>query len=346
MNHLPKRIRYIDIAKGIAIICIILGHLGSSEINRIVYTFHVPIFFLISGYFFNDRKSIKEVVKSKAKTLLAPYAFTCGVIILLATLEGMFIGNPLGNARENFVYWVYASIYGAGDYYSKPFTIPAIGAIWFLWALFWSNIFFRASLYFNKYIRIFFIAALFWTGYNSPKLFWFPFSIQAGACATLYVYIGYLFKNSKDILQKLSFEVKLFCVLSASLAWINFIKHFQAFWMVHSNFGNGINDIFSSICACGIILLISKSIDLHFEPIAKPLSFFGNKSIIVLFIHILELDLDTLNSIEIFDILSNIGIPSRYNFTIFVVWKLTVILSLTWLVSRSKFIKKIFSIKE
>ena len=38
-----QRKSFIDIAKGIAIISIILGHLGVYQINRVVYTFHVPI---------------------------------------------------------------------------------------------------------------------------------------------------------------------------------------------------------------------------------------------------------------------------------------------------------------
>ncbi|WP_207662353.1 acyltransferase family protein [Coprococcus comes] len=46
-----KRLQYIDIAKGIAMICIILGHMGNANINRVVFTFHVPIFFFITGYF-------------------------------------------------------------------------------------------------------------------------------------------------------------------------------------------------------------------------------------------------------------------------------------------------------
>lgn len=41
------RLQYIDIAKGIAMICIILGHLGNANINRVVFTFHVPIFSLL-----------------------------------------------------------------------------------------------------------------------------------------------------------------------------------------------------------------------------------------------------------------------------------------------------------
>ena len=32
-----KRLQYIDIAKGIAMICIILGHMGNANINRVVF---------------------------------------------------------------------------------------------------------------------------------------------------------------------------------------------------------------------------------------------------------------------------------------------------------------------
>ena len=55
MKTKSTRLQYIDIAKGIAMICIILGHLGNASINRIVFTFHVPIFFFITGYFTNKK---------------------------------------------------------------------------------------------------------------------------------------------------------------------------------------------------------------------------------------------------------------------------------------------------
>jgi len=34
-------------------ICIVLGHLGNPLINQFVFTFHLPVFFIITGYFFN-----------------------------------------------------------------------------------------------------------------------------------------------------------------------------------------------------------------------------------------------------------------------------------------------------
>ena len=64
-----NRVRYVDIARGISIICIILGHLGVSSINRFVFTFHVPVFFLISGYFFDEKSNWKVFTGKKVKTL-------------------------------------------------------------------------------------------------------------------------------------------------------------------------------------------------------------------------------------------------------------------------------------
>lgn len=44
-----KRDIGLDITKGIAMLFIIAGHLGIDIINRFVFTFHVPLFFLLSG---------------------------------------------------------------------------------------------------------------------------------------------------------------------------------------------------------------------------------------------------------------------------------------------------------
>mgnify|MGYP002768809879 FL=1 len=46
-----QRVCYIDIAKGFAMLCIIAGHFGIASANHFVYTFNVPLFFLLSGFF-------------------------------------------------------------------------------------------------------------------------------------------------------------------------------------------------------------------------------------------------------------------------------------------------------
>lgn len=58
-----KRFQYVDIA----MICIILGHLGNPSINRMVFTFHVPIFFFITSYFTNNKRRLPEFAKTNSE---------------------------------------------------------------------------------------------------------------------------------------------------------------------------------------------------------------------------------------------------------------------------------------
>lgn len=51
-----KRIDYLDIAKGIGIILVLVGHISKNdEINRFLYLFHMPLFFIISGMLYKEK---------------------------------------------------------------------------------------------------------------------------------------------------------------------------------------------------------------------------------------------------------------------------------------------------
>ncbi len=81
MENEKSRVRYLDIARGICMISIVLGHLGNSSINRIVFTYHIPIFYLIAGYF-SKKESIPDYLKHKAKTVLVPYYISAALVML------------------------------------------------------------------------------------------------------------------------------------------------------------------------------------------------------------------------------------------------------------------------
>ena len=179
---MQTRIRFIDIARGISIFAIIIGHLGVWSIIRVVFTFHVPIFFLITGYFMKLEPTV-DFIRNKIRTLVVPYAVTCAVIIVCAGIYSFLVGD---NVVAVMLDWLYAAFYGAGDSYTEPFKIKAIGAIWFLWATFWGSLILQLSLKWKVHIRILWILALFTVGYmTAHRLFWFPLSIQAGCCASI-----------------------------------------------------------------------------------------------------------------------------------------------------------------
>ena len=68
---------FISIAKAIGIILMVAGHSGSPDIiNRFLYLFHMPLFFVCSGYFFKDIRdtnALTKYYKRKTQGLYFPY---------------------------------------------------------------------------------------------------------------------------------------------------------------------------------------------------------------------------------------------------------------------------------
>ena len=94
-----KRIVWLDAVRGWAIILVILGHTDISKMNKEIFTwiysFHIPLFFIISGMVF----SIKEVkytkfLKNKVITLLVPYI----VFRIIEIMFGMIYSTMLGSS--------------------------------------------------------------------------------------------------------------------------------------------------------------------------------------------------------------------------------------------------------
>lgn len=56
-----KRLDYIDVAKGILIICVVIAHVfRGNYLHNFIHVFHVPAFFAISGFLFNYSLSINK----------------------------------------------------------------------------------------------------------------------------------------------------------------------------------------------------------------------------------------------------------------------------------------------
>ena len=66
-----NRIKWVDIAKGIGIILVIVGHTIALEYSAPIYTFHMPLFFFLSGLFLNTDVKLEAFIKKKAKSILA-----------------------------------------------------------------------------------------------------------------------------------------------------------------------------------------------------------------------------------------------------------------------------------
>ena len=68
-----KRITWIDMAKGYGIILVILGHLKFDMFRDWIFTFHMPLFFFLSGYVFSTKYDFVTFLKRKCRSMILPY---------------------------------------------------------------------------------------------------------------------------------------------------------------------------------------------------------------------------------------------------------------------------------
>lgn len=126
------RLLFLDIAKAICIVLVVVGHYVPDtsprwwkELHDVIYYFHMPMFMYASGFIYNSatQKSYGSFLWKKFKRLLVPYFVTSFVVITIKLLmQGVaFVENQVSLMS-----------------YIQVFYIPSAGAfLWFVWALWW-----------------------------------------------------------------------------------------------------------------------------------------------------------------------------------------------------------------
>ena len=91
-----SRLEPIDIAKGIGIILVYIGHIPIAyDLRSFIYNFHMPLFFFLSGLFLNEKKyTIQEFFKARCKSLLVPLVTFIIVSVVLGLIPDFNISNP------------------------------------------------------------------------------------------------------------------------------------------------------------------------------------------------------------------------------------------------------------
>lgn len=177
-----NRIEYIDSAKAIAIILVIIGHCywlkDIPKLNNLIYSFHMPLFFIISGFFIKDL-SADAALKKYSKAYLWPYLIIGLFIIIIGILKELYHSEDwYGLIPLNMTKILWGSNYESNVLFGN---IPHIGPAWFLLALFWGCV---AMSFINKLrtraeqISLIVIAVCF--SICSTRVLKMPFSLQGG----------------------------------------------------------------------------------------------------------------------------------------------------------------------
>ena len=284
-----KRIEYVDIAKFIAVTSVIFGHKLLS-LTALFFPFHLPIFFIIAGYFISEKSNVKEFVKRKLVALIIPYFFTCLIICLLSIPLSLLRGNSVISELER---WTVASLYGLGHdtTFSNGIHIPQIGAIWFLWGLFFAIIIVRLIIMADKMIQILITILLSGVAIISSAFIWLPLSIQSAFLSVPFIYVGYLLKVNKDSIDKFFASNKVAVISFCSLVAIWGYLNYSGFSINSCKMNKGVIDLIVACADSTLIILLSEQIHLRFSTIARIFEHFGKMTIVMLSVHIVELNL-------------------------------------------------------
>lgn len=124
-----KRIGWVDAAKGIAIIAVIIYHTNCSPaiIHSLMGSFQIPLFFFLAGYTFHVR-SVGETARRSMPRLLIPWAVLSAYGSMAYNLAGM------GYAAPDLVLTTFKAMLLNVSYSVTGQLV--VGASWFLLALF------------------------------------------------------------------------------------------------------------------------------------------------------------------------------------------------------------------
>ena len=200
MNITKTRQYHIDIAKGIAIILMVIGHsrLPAYPQNWI-FSFHMPFFFLISGVLTDwSRGNFKEFIESKAKGLLVPFSIYSLMVIALAPLWSNM--SIIECAEQVFCK-------GWGDL-----------AFWFVPVLFIALIIIRLvmTLKNNIIISVVLVAGIIYLNFHNVVML--DWQLHAVLPSTLFVMIGAL--CSKWIKSLPKYKIIYVCIVVTPLSLI------------------------------------------------------------------------------------------------------------------------------
>ena len=87
--EINKRVEWIDFVKGLGMLLVIIGHCKiPNPYWKIIYMFHMPLFFVVTGFVYSPKKNEVDnitYVKSVSKKYLIPY-LVFSLIGLVTTL--------------------------------------------------------------------------------------------------------------------------------------------------------------------------------------------------------------------------------------------------------------------
>lgn len=193
-----QRITWIDATKAILFICVVIGHSTSSQIlHGVIYTFHIPLFIILSGFTMKDPKTSEDIYKIFLKSFTSLYL----PMVITYAIESCFL--LLGTDSMSL-----------GNYFSLFFSkvLNSVGIVWFFCALFYARVLY-AFLIFLKLEKPHYICLIASISYF-VFLFFPTFHLQNLDTVPIFIALLYLGRLLKKYEKYLSMDFPLLSIIS------------------------------------------------------------------------------------------------------------------------------------
>lgn len=287
-----KRVAAFDIARALALVAVIIGHTNGQgmpdSVLRFCYSFDMPLFFIISGYFLKKDNTLNKVfIYKNIKGLLLPYVVTCIILVIILTIKSMITSGGIVQASQVFYTWLTAGLYGAGGkFHGMPDGIESIGAIWYLLALFWAKLLVVMARQTPYPLAV--VLGLFVFGIYSVEATWLPLSVQPACCAALFLFIG------QELCERRIFtrgSLPIACWIVFFAVWLFCARYYGQLYMVSNSYNGGLMDVIGGVCGSLCVIKFSDLLSCHLSSFSRVLQRFGSITLPVFCMHLLELRL-------------------------------------------------------
>ncbi len=279
----------IDIAKGIGIILVVIGHAINSDsvLHTFIYLFHMPLFFIMSGLFI-ESESDKSKLFFRESKLLSYYIFYSFIFLLYSGIIRLLILHEISFGIYIYSVFITCIFYG-------------ISVLWFVGSLFWAKILVRYIItktrknYILLAFLLFIISDCF--KYLIPDIDDFlkgqiinavVFGFARILCSSSFVLVGYYLKPYIFERKYKVHTAGIFSVISAIILVCSafyFRSRNIEFDLHKMHLGKYTAMFWLGIIGFILVYFISKYVISHFVFLKQLFVFWGRNSLIIMIIH-------------------------------------------------------------
>ncbi|REA64485.1 hypothetical protein DSL64_02750 [Dyadobacter luteus] len=283
-SNASKRVIWIDFLKGLGIILVVIGHSGiPQKIAWWIWSFHMPLFFVISGYLFkNTELGVLDLVLKKSKSLLIPYiSFTLLYFIFMLVISTEF---EMNSEVKNMTQAIHVCLYGWRGL-----------ALWFLPVLFLTEITFTLLLRLQRIshlmLYVVLISSMLVGLILSKYAVRLPYKLEVVPTSLAFYMIGFISKSYLSNITEKPKSSSILIIYAIFFLVINIVccfANYERIDLCFNKLGYLPLTYISSLAGIAFLLVISLEITNKFNKsnwATRLICDMGSKSLIILGIH-------------------------------------------------------------